>query len=71
MKKKVSLTSVTWCLSGPVQRTSTAWNMCTEDKIINVESYKPLRSPPPEARGQGYWDSDGVWIKVENEHGTI
>eukprot|EP00971_Amphidinium_carterae_P084308 1668836-Amphidinium_carterae.1 len=39
--------------------------------IINAGSYKPLRSPPPEARGQGYWNSDGVWIKVENEHGTI
>eukprot|EP00971_Amphidinium_carterae_P088594 1753084-Amphidinium_carterae.1 len=58
----------------PVQRTSTAWNMCTEDKPINVGYYKSFRPPPPEARGPGYWSTEGVWFKTEkdeNEHGAI
>eukprot|EP00971_Amphidinium_carterae_P179455 3559276-Amphidinium_carterae.1 len=55
----------------PVQRTSTAWNMCTGDKIIKAAEDEPLRTPPPEAQGPGHWNSDGVWIKYEKEHGTI
>eukprot|EP00971_Amphidinium_carterae_P081824 1618760-Amphidinium_carterae.1 len=58
----------------PVKRTSEAWNMCTEDKAINVGNYKPFRPPPPEASGSGYWTTEGVWMKTEkdeNEHGPI
>eukprot|EP00971_Amphidinium_carterae_P310512 6170321-Amphidinium_carterae.1 len=52
----------------PVKRTSKAWNMCTEDKAVNVGDYKPFRPPPPEARGPGYWTTNGDWVKiVENE----
>eukprot|EP00971_Amphidinium_carterae_P262057 5197895-Amphidinium_carterae.1 len=54
----------------PVKRTSTAWNMCANDKAVNVGDYKPFRPPPPEARGPGYWTTDGDWVKVvkdENE----
>eukprot|EP00971_Amphidinium_carterae_P133230 2638330-Amphidinium_carterae.1 len=57
----------------PVQRTSTAWNMCAEDEAMNVGDYKTFRPPPPEACGPGYW-SEGVWMKNakdENEHGHV
>eukprot|EP00971_Amphidinium_carterae_P125635 2488774-Amphidinium_carterae.1 len=58
----------------PVKRTSAAWNMCTEDKAINVGDYKAFRPPPPEACGPGYWSTEGVWTKAakdENEQGHI
>eukprot|EP00971_Amphidinium_carterae_P187882 3729589-Amphidinium_carterae.1 len=45
--------------------------MCTEDKIIKAAEDETLRTPPPEAQGPGHGNSDGVWIKYKNEHGTI
>eukprot|EP00971_Amphidinium_carterae_P002569 51315-Amphidinium_carterae.1 len=41
--------------------------MCTDEKAVNVGDYKPFRPPPPEARGPGYWTTDGDWVKVVDD----
>eukprot|EP00971_Amphidinium_carterae_P163468 3241433-Amphidinium_carterae.1 len=59
----------------PVKRTSTAWNMCTEDKAVNVDGdwvkvvkdeneQGPVvpKPPPPNAVGTGRWNFDGYKV---------
>eukprot|EP00971_Amphidinium_carterae_P182742 3626412-Amphidinium_carterae.1 len=58
----------------PVKRTSTAWNMHTDDKAVNVGDYKPFRPSPPKTQGPEYWTTDEDWVKVvkdENEQGPV
>eukprot|EP00971_Amphidinium_carterae_P197780 3925369-Amphidinium_carterae.1 len=53
------------CDMVPVKRTSTAWNMYTEDDAMSVESHKPPRPPPADAN-PGYWNAEGKWIEDDN-----
>eukprot|EP00971_Amphidinium_carterae_P311795 6197440-Amphidinium_carterae.1 len=54
----------------PVKRKSTCWDVRSEFVAVNVGDYKPFRPPPLGARGPGYWNTDGEWVKdvkVEGE----
>eukprot|EP00971_Amphidinium_carterae_P128359 2542747-Amphidinium_carterae.1 len=45
-----------------------------EEGIFDRRDMEPPFRPPPEARGPGYWTTEGVWTKVvedENERGPV